>query len=175
VQTTVYRLEATKVIRRVKKIGNAHIFEALVSRRAAERRLVDELLSVFGGRSRPVVAHLIDVPFFGALSPGPGGATPPPISDRPSIFSAVEEQLGLRLEAPACRVTLPTKIPVDTTKTLVSSWRRGGILHPQAEGPAGSPVAGRWRCWWPTTSSERHRTDEGRVRARADQGPACGV
>ena len=60
VQTTVYRLETKKVVRRVKKIGNAHIFEALVSRKAAQRRLIDELLSVFGGQSQPVVAHLIE-------------------------------------------------------------------------------------------------------------------
>src|SRR3954470_17805115 len=60
VQTMVYRLEAKKAIRRVKKIGNAHIFEAAVSRRAAQRRLVDELLSFFGGRTQPVMAHLIE-------------------------------------------------------------------------------------------------------------------
>jgi predicted transcriptional regulator len=60
VQTMVYRLEAKKAVRRVKKIGNAHVFEAVVSRNAAQRRLVDELLSFFGGRSQPVMAHLID-------------------------------------------------------------------------------------------------------------------
>ena len=60
VQTMVYRLETKKAIRRVKKIGNAHIFEAVVSRNAAQRRLIDELLSFFGGRSQPVVAHLIE-------------------------------------------------------------------------------------------------------------------
>ena len=60
VQTMVYRLEAKKAVRRVKKIGNAHIFEAVVSRVAAQRRIVDELLSFFGGRSQPVVAHLIE-------------------------------------------------------------------------------------------------------------------
>src|SRR5687768_12829418 len=60
VQTMVYRLEAKKAVRRVKKIGNAHIFEAVVSRAAAQRRLIDELLSFFGGRSQPVVAHLIE-------------------------------------------------------------------------------------------------------------------
>jgi BlaI family penicillinase repressor len=60
VQTIVYRLEAKKAIRRVKKIGNAHIFDALISRGAAQRRLIDELLSVFGGRSQPIVAHLIE-------------------------------------------------------------------------------------------------------------------
>jgi BlaI family penicillinase repressor len=60
VQTMVYRLEAKKAVRRVKKIGNAHIFEAAISRSSAHRRLVDELLSFFGGRSQPVVAHLIE-------------------------------------------------------------------------------------------------------------------
>ena len=60
VQTIVTRLEAKKAIRRVKKIGNAHIFEAAVSRTSAHRRLVDELLALFGGRSQPLVAHLID-------------------------------------------------------------------------------------------------------------------
>jgi BlaI family transcriptional regulator, penicillinase repressor len=60
VQTTMYRLEAKKAIRRVKKIGNAHIFEALISRNAAQRRVVDELLSFFGGRIQPMVAHLIE-------------------------------------------------------------------------------------------------------------------
>ena len=60
VQTMVYRLEGKKAIRRVKKIGNAHIFEAAVSRQAAQRRLIDELLSFFGGRSQPVVAHLVE-------------------------------------------------------------------------------------------------------------------
>ena len=60
VQTMVYRLEAKKAVRRVKKIGNALVFEAVVSRDAAQRRLVDELLAFFGGRSQPVMAHLID-------------------------------------------------------------------------------------------------------------------
>ena len=60
VQTMVYRLEAKKAVRRVKKIGNAHIFEALVSRTSAQRRLIDELLGFFDGRIQPVVAHLID-------------------------------------------------------------------------------------------------------------------
>jgi BlaI family transcriptional regulator, penicillinase repressor len=60
VQTTVYRLEVKKALRRIKKISTALIFEAAVSREAAERRLIDELLSLFGGRSRPIVAHLIE-------------------------------------------------------------------------------------------------------------------
>src|SRR5262245_54673261 len=60
VQTMVYRLEAKKAIRRVRKIGNAHIFEAWISRAAAQRRLIDDLLSLIGGSSRPVMAHLIE-------------------------------------------------------------------------------------------------------------------
>ena len=60
VQTMVYRLEAKKAVRRVRKIGNAHIFAAAISRNAAQRRLVDELLSFFGGRTQPVMAHLIE-------------------------------------------------------------------------------------------------------------------
>jgi BlaI family penicillinase repressor len=60
VQTTVYRLEGKNALRRVKKISNAHIFEAVVSRNAAQRRLIDELLSLFGGRAQPVMSHLIE-------------------------------------------------------------------------------------------------------------------
>jgi BlaI family transcriptional regulator, penicillinase repressor len=60
VQTTVYRMEKKKLVRRVKKIGNAHIFEATVTKHAAQRRFVDELLSVFGGRMQPVMAHLVE-------------------------------------------------------------------------------------------------------------------
>jgi predicted transcriptional regulator len=60
VQTMVYRLEQKKALRRVRKIGNAHIFEAIVSQASAHRRLIDELLAFFGGRSQPVMAHLIE-------------------------------------------------------------------------------------------------------------------
>jgi BlaI family transcriptional regulator, penicillinase repressor len=60
VQTTVYRLEVKKALRRVKKISTANIFEASVSREAAERRLIDDLLGLFGGRSRPIMAHLVE-------------------------------------------------------------------------------------------------------------------
>ena len=59
-QTTVYRLETKKAVRRVKKVGNFHIFEAAVSRNAAQRRLIDDLLGLFGGRTQPVMAHLIE-------------------------------------------------------------------------------------------------------------------
>jgi BlaI family penicillinase repressor len=60
IQTTMYRLEAKHAIRRTRKISNAHIFEAVVSRAAAHRRIIDDLLSVFGGRTQPVMAHLIE-------------------------------------------------------------------------------------------------------------------
>ncbi len=60
VQTMVYRLEVKKALRRVKKISTAFIFEAAVTREAAERKLIDDLLGLFGGRSRPIMAHLVD-------------------------------------------------------------------------------------------------------------------
>ena len=60
VQTIVSRLEAKKAVRRVKKVGNAYIFEPQISRSTAQRRLIDEFLSFFGGRTQPVVAHLIE-------------------------------------------------------------------------------------------------------------------
>jgi BlaI family transcriptional regulator, penicillinase repressor len=60
IQTTVYRLEGKKAVRRVRKLGNFHIFEAAVSRSAAQRKLIDDLLSLFGGRTQPVMAHLIE-------------------------------------------------------------------------------------------------------------------
>jgi predicted transcriptional regulator len=60
IQTMVYRLEVKKVLRRTRKVGNFHMFAATVSRDVAQRRLVDDLLAMFGGQSRPVVAHLIE-------------------------------------------------------------------------------------------------------------------
>jgi BlaI family transcriptional regulator, penicillinase repressor len=60
IQTTVYRLEAKSIVRRVKKVGNFHIFAAAISRGAAQRRLVDDLLALFGGRTQPVMAHLVE-------------------------------------------------------------------------------------------------------------------
>ena len=60
VQTTVYRLEKKKALRCVRRIGNANIFEAAVSRGQAQRRLIDDLLALFGGRAKPVMAHLIE-------------------------------------------------------------------------------------------------------------------
>src|SRR5262245_49350986 len=60
VQTMVYRLETKGAVTRTKKISNAHIFEAAISRGSAEKRLIDELLGLFGGRTQPVMAHLIE-------------------------------------------------------------------------------------------------------------------
>ena len=59
VQTTVYRLEGKQAVRVAKKISNANIFEAAISRDEAQGRLIDELLGLFGGRTRPVMAHLV--------------------------------------------------------------------------------------------------------------------
>jgi BlaI family penicillinase repressor len=59
-QTTVYRLEGKKAVRRVRKIGNAHIFEPLVARDVARHRLLDEILSFFGGRAQPMMAQLAE-------------------------------------------------------------------------------------------------------------------
>ena len=60
IQTTVYRLETKKAVRRIKKVGNFHIFEAAVSRNAAQRKLIDDLLALFGDSTQPVMAHLIE-------------------------------------------------------------------------------------------------------------------
>jgi len=60
IQTMVYRLETKKAVRRVRKVGNFHIFEATVSRNAAQRRLIDDFLALFGGRTQPVMAHLVE-------------------------------------------------------------------------------------------------------------------
>jgi BlaI family transcriptional regulator, penicillinase repressor len=60
IQTTVYRLEGKKAVRRVRKISNAHIFEPTVSRDVARHRLLDEILSFFGGRAQPMMAQLAE-------------------------------------------------------------------------------------------------------------------
>lgn len=76
VQTMVYRLETKKALRRARKIGNAHIFEAVISRDAAQRRLVDEFLSIFGGRMQPVMAQLIEA----------GNLTPKDVTDAEKLL-----------------------------------------------------------------------------------------
>src|ERR1700691_4105386 len=60
VQTTVYRLETKKALRRTKKIATAHIFEAAIPRDAARRRLIDDFIAVFGGEPQPIMTHLIE-------------------------------------------------------------------------------------------------------------------
>ena len=60
VQTMVYRLEAKNALKRTKKIGNAHIFEAVISQTAARRKLIDDVLGLFGGRAQPLMSHLIE-------------------------------------------------------------------------------------------------------------------
>jgi len=60
IQTTVYRLEAKKALRRIRKIGNAHIFEPIVSRDATRHHFLDEILSFFGGRAQPMMAQLAE-------------------------------------------------------------------------------------------------------------------
>jgi predicted transcriptional regulator len=59
IQMTIYRMELKKIVRRTKKVGNFHIFEALVSREDAQQRLVDDLLALFGGRTQLVMSHLV--------------------------------------------------------------------------------------------------------------------
>jgi BlaI family penicillinase repressor len=60
VQTMVARLEAKQALRKVKKIGNAHIFEATLTQSMVQGRLVDDVLRLFGGRMAPLMSHLID-------------------------------------------------------------------------------------------------------------------
>ena len=60
VQTTVYRMEGKGAVRRVRKISNAHIFEPIVARDVARHRLLDEILSLFGGRAQPMMAQLAE-------------------------------------------------------------------------------------------------------------------
>ena len=66
VQTVVYRLEEKSAIRRTSKFGNAHVFEAVVSRDSAQHRMIDDLVALFGGRRLPIVTHLIE---SGKLTP----------------------------------------------------------------------------------------------------------
>lgn len=60
VQTTVNRMEVKEVVSRIRKVGNFHVFAPAVSRESAQRRVIDDMLTIFGGRSQPVMAHLIE-------------------------------------------------------------------------------------------------------------------
>jgi predicted transcriptional regulator len=76
VQTVVYRLEAKKAIRRSSKVSKAHVFEALVSRTAAQHRMIDDLVALFGGQRLPIVAHLL----------GSGRLTPEEVSEARKVL-----------------------------------------------------------------------------------------
>jgi predicted transcriptional regulator len=88
VQTLVYRLEEKGAIRRTRKIGGAHIFEAIVSRHAAQRRMLDDMLKFFGGRAQPLVSHLVEA---GKLS----------LED----IEAAKRQLNVKLSARSANAT----------------------------------------------------------------------
>ncbi len=60
IQTTVYRMEAKGVVKRVRKVGNFHLFAAAISRDSAQHRMIDDLLAMFGGRTQPVMVHLVE-------------------------------------------------------------------------------------------------------------------
>lgn len=60
IQTTVYRMETKGTVRRMRKVSNAHIFEPLMARDVARHRLLDEILSLFGGRAQPMMAQLAE-------------------------------------------------------------------------------------------------------------------
>lgn len=60
IQTIIYRLEEKGAVRRVRKIGNAHVFEAVTSRQDARQWFLDDLLRLFGGKAQTVIAHLVE-------------------------------------------------------------------------------------------------------------------
>src|SRR6202035_4588804 len=60
IQTTVYRMETKGIVHRLRKVGNFHVFAPAISRDTAQRRLIDDILALFGGRGQPVMAHLIE-------------------------------------------------------------------------------------------------------------------
>lgn len=60
IQTTVYRMEAKGIVRRLKKVGNFHIFSPAISRESAQRSHMEDLLAFFGGSAQPVMTHLIE-------------------------------------------------------------------------------------------------------------------
>jgi BlaI family transcriptional regulator, penicillinase repressor len=60
IQTTVYRMESKGIVKRVRKVGNFHLFAAAISRDSAQHRMIDDLLALFGGRPQPVMAHLVE-------------------------------------------------------------------------------------------------------------------
>jgi predicted transcriptional regulator len=86
IQTIVYRLEEKGAVRRVRKIGNAHIFEAVVSRQEVSGRFIDDLLGLFGGRTQTVMAHLVES----------GKLTRADIREAEKLIDDLEEKRGER-------------------------------------------------------------------------------
>ena len=84
VQTMIYRLEEKGAVRRVKKIGNAHLFEAVLTRKAVHKRLIGDLLSLFGGSAVPVMSHLVET----------GKLTLADVKDLEKKLAAMEEKRG---------------------------------------------------------------------------------
>ena len=153
VQTMVYRLEAKGAVRRTKKIGNAHVFEATTSRASVQTRLLKELLGLFGGNAGPVMAHLVEM---GKIShediedaqklldahqakSSTGTRANDPRADRPPV--AVDAVLRRHLvdhAGLACqfrgRTPLVVAAGVDqvprTVFGAVSRWRRGWARNP---------------------------------------------
>lgn len=95
VQTIVYRLEEKGALRRVKRIGNAYVFEAAITREMAQRRLIDELLELLGNSTRPLMAHLIET----------GRLTMKDIRELESTLSELDE----RIESDAARAQKGSK------------------------------------------------------------------
>jgi predicted transcriptional regulator len=84
VQTMVYRLEAKKALRRTAKVGNAHLFDAVISRDAAQASLVDDFLALFGGRMQPVMARLIET----------GNLTEDDVAEAEQLLRALKRRRG---------------------------------------------------------------------------------
>ena len=86
IQTTVYRMETKGVVRRVRKVGNFHLFAAAISRDAAQRRMIDELLALFGGSTQPVMVHLVET----------GKLTLEDVKDTEKLLRELSEKQGPR-------------------------------------------------------------------------------
>lgn len=84
IQTTVYRLAAKKALRQSRKVGNVHVFEPLIARSAAQRRLVDDFLGLFGGRAQPLMTHLIES----------GRLTPDDLKEAQKVFQRLSKKGG---------------------------------------------------------------------------------
>ena len=95
VQTIIYRLEEKGAVRRVKKIGNAHIFEAVVTRKAAHGRLLDDLLHIFGGSPRSLMAQLVET----------GQLTLQDIRDLERALEQLEENIATTANPPVREAT----------------------------------------------------------------------